>query len=205
MTFSSTRVLVPLALLTVLSACSWFHGGSKTDYKHSTEAPPLEVPPGLDAPPRGAELTIPGDESHHAPEHAPEHAAATAPITDSNTTAGGTKPAYIGTETSLVLQDDVTSSFHRIGLALGRTDVVKVIASDEVAATYTVTKQTLVENKHWYQRFLGSGAKPETLTRVVRVVPEGQGARVQVEDESGREIRDTSAREIIGALKTRLE
>jgi len=199
MTASFVRAsLLALALL-AFSACSWFRS-NPSQYQNAQETAPLEVPPGLDVPPRTSQMSVPEapGASHEAPAAAPA-------TTTSNTTAGSQKPAYIGTETSLVLEDDVPSAFRRVGIALERSGTVTVTARDEVAATLTVTRQAVTQEGGWFRKLTGSDtSKSTTITRVVRIVPDGQGARVQVEDEAGRETTDENARLIIAALRERL-
>ena len=204
------RATVLLLALLAFSACSWFRD-NPSNYQNAHETRPLEVPPGLDVPPRTAEMTVPEAHGGHAapPEaaggHAPPPAAAMPPSGSSNSTAGAQKPAYIGTETSLALEDDVASAYRRVGIALERSGTVNVTARDEVAATFTVTRQEVTQEGGWFRRLTGTDtSKSTTITRVVRVVPDGKGARVQVEDEAGRETTDDNARLIIAALRERL-
>jgi uncharacterized lipoprotein len=201
MTSSSLRVPLLFLALGALSACSWFRE-NPSDYKNAHETAPLEVPPGLDVPPRTSQMTV--------PEAAPAGAAGAAPhaepaMTTGTSTAGTTKPAYIGTETSLMLQDDVPSAFRRVGIALERAGTVNVISRDEQNGSITVTRNVVTEEGGWFRRVIGKDtSKSTTVTRVVRVSADGEGARVHIEDEAGREMTDETARQIVAALKERL-
>ena len=199
MTASFVRAFLLVVALLALSACSWFKS-NPSQYQNAQETAPLEVPPGLDVPQRTAQMTVP--EATGAPGAAPAAAPTT---TTSNTTAGSQKPAYNGTETSLVLEDDVASAFRRVGIALERSGTVTVTNRDEAGGTLTVTRQEVTQEGGWFRRLTGSDtSKSTTVTRIVRIVPDGQGARVQVEDEAGRETTDENARLIIAALRERL-
>ena len=159
MTSSIVRASVVLLALLAFSACSWFRD-NPSKYENAHETAPLEVPPGLDVPPRNAQMTVPDAGGGHAqaPAHAepPAHgeppAHADQAMATGNSTAGAQKPAYIGTETSLTLEDDVASAYRRVGIALERSGTVTVTARDELAASFTVTRQVVT------QEAAGSGA-----------------------------------------------
>ena len=199
MTSTIARATLLLMALTAFSACSWFRS-NPSEYQNAHETAPLEVPPGLDVPPRTSQMSVPPGGG--APSAAPAPAPAT---TTGNSTAGSQKPAYVGTETSLLLEDDVTSAYKRVGLALERAGTVNVTAHDDVSATYTVTRQVVTQEGGWFRRLTGSDtSKSTTVTRIVHIAPDGKGARVVIEDESGRESTDDNARLIIAALRERL-
>lgn len=206
MSATNLRRVLPIAGLAVMLAttgCNWLRG-DRTDYQRAKETRPLEVPPGLDTPSGTAELTIPGSAkgtSTSAPVNATPPSAGALP-------ASAPKAApqtYVGTETSLVLSDEIGSAFKRVSLALERSGVMTVVSKDESAGTVTLKQETVTREGGFFKRITGrSGTKTESVTRIVRIVPEGAGSRVKVQDDAGHDIEDESARQIIAAVKQRL-
>jgi uncharacterized lipoprotein len=194
-----TIAAVSLALAT--SGCG-FMRADRTGYQSSRETRPLEVPPDLDSPPTGSELTIPGSGTAAAARPA----TATPPPSAAPQSDGATaRPAYVGTETSLLLSDESSSAWKRVALALERAGVMTVVGRDESAGTVTLKQDTVKKEGGFIKRMFGrDGTKTDSVTRVVRISAEGAGSRVEVQDESGRRIEDESAREIIAAIKQRL-
>jgi len=201
MTRSTARLLVALTLVATLPACSWFRA-DRSGYLNAKEVAPLEVPPGLDAPSRSNELVVPpapasGRVGVEVSPQPPSGDAA--PVVQSG------KSSYTGTETSLLVADEPAGAFRRVQLALDRSGVMTIASKDEEKGTITLKRDTVKREGGWIRRMLGrTSTKTESITRVVHLVPEGTGVRVQVEDEGGREILDETAREIIAALRARL-
>ena len=192
------RALV-IALSLVLAGCGLWGGRKEQAYKSSHEGRPLEVPPDLDAPSTSRSLSIPAsaDASGNA---AGQPDAATPPLD-----AAPASTIAPGDESALTVTDGVAGTWRRVGLALERSGVGEIVARDEGAGTYTV-KSTVTEREGgFFSRMVGRDkVSVEEATRVVRVVADGTGSRIQVEDESGETVEDAAARKLIAAIKQRL-
>ncbi len=187
----STRLAFAVALAALLPACSMF--GGKSDYQEARETRPLEVPPELDAPATNAAMTVPSVSG--AP-------AAQAPSTSP-------RPIEAGADARIAVGDSVAGAWKRVGLALERSGVAELVARDESAATYTLRGQTVVveRSKGGFLRRMFSGGdreRSESVTRVVRVLAEGNGSVVQVEDEQGAATDDELSRRVVEAIRQRL-
>lgn len=192
-----------LAFVAAASGCTWL-GTHDTGYQNSQEAPVLKVPAGLDQPSRSAALTIPasGNVTGIADPSGPPPALGANPMVPTRTPD---HPRYIGSETSLTLTDDPASAFRRVSLALERTSVMRVASKDEAAGTITLMHDTVVREGGWFRRMTGrTSTKTESTPRIVHVMAEGTGVRVQIEDAQGQVVEDETAHEIIAALKSRL-
>ncbi|HKU79081.1 MAG TPA: hypothetical protein VJQ42_04500, partial [Rhodanobacteraceae bacterium] len=101
-------------------------------YKSAQQERPLEVPPGMDQPATSDALAIPdaGTGTASAPGTVPPSGTA-APPSESTGIAGTASNA-------LTLSDTPASAYHRVGLALSRSDVGQLTAHDDSALTYQV-------------------------------------------------------------------
>jgi uncharacterized lipoprotein len=173
-----------------LGACSLF--GGRSDYEDARETRPLEIPPGLDTPATNATMTVPNVAG------SPAGAADGLPQGEVGAVDGG-----------IVVADGVSAAFRRVGLALERSGVAEIVARDEAGATYTVsgpaTTQRKDERGFFSRLFIPVDEKESvTLTRVVRIVAEGEGSVVRIEDQDGQAAGDDLARRVIAALRERL-
>jgi uncharacterized lipoprotein len=196
--------LALLAAITMTTGCNWLRA-DRTNYQGAKETRPLEVPPGLDTPSSKSELTIPtpakSASSTAAIDATPPSGSVSAPASAPTPVA----QTYVGTETTLLLGDEIGSAFRRVSLALERSGVMTVVSKDESAGTVTLKQDTVTREGGFFKKITGrAGTKTESVTRVVRMAPEGAGTRVKVQDEAGRDIEDESARQIIAAVKQRL-
>ena len=189
----SPRPLAVAALAVALGGCSMF--GVRSDYEQARETRPLEIPPELDAPAQSGTMRVP--EVAGAP-------AAGAP-------AAASVPSAIpaGEESSLAVADGVAGAWRRVGLAIERSGVAEITARDESAATYTVSGTTTgtkqAEGGFFTRLFSRDEAgDPVAATRVVRVVADGSGSIVRVEDEQGQIVDDELARRLVAAIRARL-
>ena len=201
---SNTRTVVSVlalaAALAATSGCSWFGSNKRPEYEGSQETRPLEVPPDLDAPSTTSALTIPEGGSQAVD-------ASGAPV-ESAPVPSIPPPPVAGREATLRVPDGVAGTWRRVGLALERSDVGEVIASDEASGTYTVNGTTTVTTRQgsWLKRMFGPNEKTtqEAVTRVVRVIADGEGSEIRVESEEGEQSDDEFSRRVIAALKQRL-
>ena len=190
-----------VALCLVLAGCGMFGGKKREAYHGSREGRPLEVPPDLDAPATTRTLVIPATG---------DAAAATDAGVPSDASPSGLAPSAPsviepGTESSLAVTDAPAGAWRRVGLALERSGVGEILARDESAGTFTV-KATVTEREGGFlSRMVGRDkVSVEEATRVVRIVADGAGSVIRVEDESGDTVEDTAARKLIAAIKQRL-
>lgn len=192
---------VVLAACVVLAGCGMFGGKKREAYQGSREGRPLEVPPDLDAPATSRSLVIPATRDAQA---GADHAAPSDASPSSTSTSGGAT-IEPGSESSLRVTDAVAGAWRRVGLALERSGVGEIVSRDEAAATYTV-KATVTERKGgMLSRMIGRDkVTVEEATRVVRIVADGEGSVIRVEDEAGAPATDTAARKLIAAIKQRL-
>jgi uncharacterized lipoprotein len=205
-------LLLSLAVVTALSGCGLLR--KDVDYGASKEGRPLEIPPDLDTPSTTGALTIPSG-SAAASTSAPD----AAPISEIDSTgaatvsAGGTSaeppaPVMAGEDSTLRVGDGVAGAWRRVGLALNRAGVGQVAGSDESSATYTLTGVTQAsappEGGFISRMFKKDQQTSVEATRIVRIVADGDGSLIKIEDEKGEAASDEFARRIIAALKQRL-
>ena len=194
------RALV-LAVSLVLAGCGMFGGKKEQAYKGSAEGRPLEVPPDLDTPSTSRSLSIPVTADAVGTEGAADPDAAAAPPVDAAPGAS----IQPGDESALTVTDGVAGTWRRVGLALERSGVGEIVSRDESAGTYTVKSTVTEKEGGFFSRMIGRDkVSVEEATRVVRVVADGSGSRIQVEDESGSTVEDAAARKLIAAIKQRL-
>lgn len=193
-------LIAVIALATLGGGCSWFHSGTRNPQWHSAQQErPLEVPPDLEKPVNAAALSIPdlpANASTSASVSATEPEA-TPPGTQATAAAGA---QAVGTG-SLVFNDTVDSVYGRVGIALKRGDIGKLVAEDAAAHSYQVeVSTTQVEKpKGFFARIFSSAKKREVnATVAVSVVADGDKARV---DLSGPE---AAVRQLQAALQQRL-
>ncbi len=198
-----------VAVAVALSGCSWFHHRDNY-YAKATEARPLEVPPDLDAPPSSGELVVPGADRPAAP------------ATSAPPAIGSAPPAVAASGSGLHVADSVDNAWRRVGLALERAQVGTISARDEAAHSYTVEVAGLrapsppppAEEHHWYTRILhpfGGGksdaasateSRPVSGRLTVKVLRDGDGARVEVEGAAGDSAE--AAQRVLAVLRERL-
>ena len=193
-------LIAVIALATLGGGCSWFHSGTRNPQWHSAQQErPLEVPPDLEKPVNAAALSIPdlpanASASTSAGATEPE---ATPPGTQATAAAGA---QAVGTG-SLVFNDTVDSVYGRVGIALKRGDIGKLVAEDAAAHSYQVevTTTQVEKPKGFFARIFSSAKKREVnATVAVSVVADGDKARV---DLSGPE---AAVRQLQAALQQRL-
>jgi len=168
-------------------------------YKSAQQERPLEVPPGMDQPATSDALAIPdaGAGTAAAPGTMPPSSETGAPPTETTTAAGAT-----ATSNALTLSDTPASAYHRVGLALSRSDVGQVTAHDDSALTYQVAVDTVVTRKSeggFFHRIFHR-SKSETVQGAVTVsvTPSGAGSLVSAQGNP-----DAVAR-VMGVLQQRL-
>ena len=197
-------LIAVIALATLGSGCSWFHSGTRNPQWHSAQQErPLEVPPDLEKPVNAAALSIPDLPAN----------ASTSTSTSTSTSATEPEAPPPGTQAtvaagaqavgtgSLVFNDTVDSVYGRVGIALKRGDIGKLVAEDAAAHSYQVeVSTTQVEKpKGFFARIFSSAKKREVnATVAVSVVADGDKARV---DLSGPE---AAVRQLQAALQQRL-
>lgn len=187
----STRLAFAVALAALLPACTLF--GGRSDYQEARETRPLEVPPELDAPVTNTSMAVPS--------------VAGAPAAASPSTTPS--PIEAGADARIAVNDSVAGAWKRVGLALQRSGVAELVASDEAGSSYTVRGETVVVERAkggFLRRMFsgGGGERSEAVTRVVRVLADGAGSVVQVEDEQGAATDDELSRRIVEAIRQRL-
>lgn len=191
MTRSTLRLPAVAILAVAVGGCSMF--GVRSDYEQARETRPLEIPPELDAPVQSGTMRVPEVSG--------------APSAPAPTSVPSAIPA--GEATTLAIADGVAGAWRRVGLALERSGVATISARDEAAATFTVSGTTTVAKaaeggflKRMFSR--DEAAAPVEVTRVVRIVADGGGSVVRVEDEQGQAAGDELARRVIEAIRQRL-
>jgi uncharacterized lipoprotein len=201
-----------------LTACSFFQKRSQSRenvYQKSTEARPLEVPPGLDMPNSSAALVIPTPAAAPAGDTV---AAGEAPATSISPAAGnealppGAPTTALGgvslSGDGLKVADTPESTWSRVGLALIRSGAATIVSSDKQGLSYEIESTGVrTEKAGWFKRAITFGnADKEVATRVglkVRIEADGDASRVRIEGDGGEASRDAAA-DILEALRRRL-
>jgi uncharacterized lipoprotein len=193
-------LLLPLLVLATLTlaGCQTIKAHNpfrhtEPDYKTAQQERPLEMPPGMDAPPSTDALMIP-DSGSAAPGVAAQSGSDAAPA--------ATAPASTGN--SLTLTDAPDSVYHRVGLALSRGDVGAVTAHDDTAHTYDVAVDSVVvakksEGGFFHRLFHRNHNETVKGTVTVSVEPSGAGSVVTAQGNA-----DAVAR-VIGMLQQSLQ
>ena len=206
------RVALLLAVAAfALGGCGWF-GGKTKEYETSREERPLEVPPDLDAPATSSALTIPDTRPPAAGISASAPGTSVPPSGDVPPTPPAPVPSSYtaGEDSTLRVVDAPDGAWKRVGFALERSGVAAVAGRDQTAGTYTVMGQREVAaptDQGFFKKLFGGGKKgttTEAVTRVVRIVADGEGSLISVEDESGNQSSDEFSRRVIEALRQRL-
>jgi uncharacterized lipoprotein len=177
-----------LVAATALGGCSLFHHHDSY-YGKATESRPLEVPPDLDT---------------STPSNAP--------------------PAVSIAGETLRVADSVEHTWQRVGLAIERAQLGEISARDAESHSYTLEVAGLraaapipaPQEHHWYSRILhpfggdkssseaASSAPPVNGHLNVKVTPDGDGARVEVEGPANDAAASEAARRVLQALRERL-
>lgn len=166
-------------------------------YKSAQQEPPLEVPPGMDQPPATEALTIPdaGGTAPAAGAVSPPEAGAP----PSESVAAG--PGPVGSH-GFTLADTPANAYHRVGLALSRSDIGQVTAQDDNALTYQVAVDTVVTKKSeggfFHRMFHRNHNETVKGSVTVSVTPSGDGSLVSAQGNP-----DAVAR-VMGMLQQRL-
>ncbi len=187
------RLVVIGAAAVLLGGCSLF--GGRSSYEEAQETRPLEIPPGLDTPAANATMTVPD--------------VAGAPAAAPATSGGVPQSISAGPDSSLALTDSVAGAWRRVGLALERSGVGELVSRDETAATFTLTGTSMQQAKPeggFFKQLFSSDPPPTstTVTRVVRIVADGSGSVVRMEDADGATTDDEFSRRVIAAIRQRL-
>lgn len=210
-------LLGALLLCISLSGCSFFQKRShsrESVYQKSTEARPLEVPPGLDMPSSSTALVIPtpgsapvdatssGDTAAESPSLLP--ADTSAPPAAAPTGLSGVTLSGDG----LRVGDTPESTWSRIGLALTRSGAAQIVSSDQSGLSYDIeTTGTRTEKAGWFKRAITLGqAGKEVATKVrltVRVSADGDASKVSIDGDGGEASR-SAADDVLKALRERL-
>ncbi|MCX7556996.1 hypothetical protein OS187_09215 [Xanthomonadaceae bacterium JHOS43] len=108
-----------------------------------------------------------------------------APSNDGALRIPGVAASQRGVETqAFTLQDTPASAFERIGIALGRIEGVSISESSQLLTVYTVSY--------------------EGETFLIRIAPQGDGARISAVTAEGREIGSGAGSKLVGLLRQRL-
>lgn len=167
-------------------------------YKSAQQEQPLEVPPGMDQPATTEALAI--------PEAGTGTASAAGTTAQPETGAPPSEPVAAGsasvTGNSLTLSDTPASAYHRVGLALSRSDLGQVTSHDDNALTYQVAVDTVVTKKSeggfFHRMFHRKHNETVKGTVTVSVTPSGTGSLVSAQGNP-----DAVAR-VMGMLQQRL-
>jgi uncharacterized lipoprotein len=189
------RLVVIGAAAVLLGGCSLF--GGRSSYDEAQETRPLEIPPGLDAPAANATMSVPRVDG------------APAPVASSSSNSSVPQSISAGADSSLTLGDSVAGAWRRVGLALERSGVGELVSRDETAATFTLTGTSMqqAEPEGGFFKRMFSSDPPQTsttVTRVVRIVADGSGSVVRMEDADGASTDDEFSRRVIAAIRQRL-
>jgi uncharacterized lipoprotein len=203
------RLILTLLLLTpiALAGCQTIKAHNpfrhkEPPYKSAQQERPLEVPPGMDQPATSDALAIPdaGTGTASAPGTAP--APGTMPPAETAAPPSGAAGVAGAASNSLALSDTPASAYHRVGLALSRSDVGQVTAHDDSALTYQVAVDTVVTKKSeggfFHRIFHRSRSENVQGAVTVSVTPSGAGSMVSAQGNP-----DAVAR-VMGVLQQRL-
>lgn len=156
-----TRSLIWLTLAIVMvsatTGCSWLK--KRVGYENSKQLNQLEIPPGLDAPATTNALLVPSVE-------------------------GTTSQGQAAVE-SFTVNDELQSTWRRMGLALNRIEGVTVTSSAQALGSYDV-------------RYQG-------LNYLIRAESAGEGTRITAFTSEGPAAANSPATRLLGILKSRLE
>ncbi len=157
-----TRSLIWLTLAVVMvsatTGCSWLR--KRVGYEDSKQLNQLEIPPGLDAPSTTNALLVPS-------------------------IAGSTNAQGQAAVESFTVNDELQSTWRRMGLALNRIEGVTVTSSAEALGSYDV-------------RYQG-------LNYLIRAESAGESTRISAFTSEGPAAANSPASRLLGILKSRLE
>ena len=169
-------------------------------YKSAQQERPLEVPPGMDQPATTEALAIP--EAGTGTASAAGTAPSTQPESVAPPSAGAAAAGVAAGGSSLTLSDTPASAYHRVGLALSRSDVGQVTAHDDNALTYQVAVDSVVTQKPeggFFQRiFHRNHSETVKGTVTVSITPSGTGSVVSAQGDP-----DAASR-VLNVLQQRL-
>lgn len=175
-------LLVPIALTgcqTIKAHNPFRH--KEPPYKSAQQERPLEVPPGMDQPATSEALAIPeaGTGTASAAGATPQSETGAPPPESAPTGGAGVSGD------SLTLSDTPASAYHRVGLALSRSDVGQVVAQDDSALTYQVAVDTVMTKKSgggfFHRLFHRNRSETVKGTVTVSVTPSGTGSVVNAQ------------------------
>ena len=168
-----------LVLASTGAGCSWFHGNTRdTRWEGAQQEPPLQVPPDLEKPSNAAALSIP-DLSTPAGAAAPM--ASPPNVQGAPMQADGAQAVGRGL---LVFNDTVDSVYRRVGLALRRGDIGRLLHEEPAMHSYEVqVSVTEVEKPQgFFSRIFSHETKRTVRAAVaVHVVADGNKARVELQ------------------------
>ena len=184
-------LFVAIAAALALSACSMFR--DRSDYTHSAETRPLEVPPDLDSPAAGNELLVPA-----AGSGAGAAVASAAPVRRG--------------PTEVHVDGNVQDTWQRVGSALQRSQIGSIGNRDEAGHSYAFDFDAEYEDSSQKRGFfgavfhhLGFGEGEHVKQRVsINVVDDGGGSRVTIDaggsDRSAQFAERRTASELTGSI-----
>lgn len=208
----------------VLTGCDFLHrhfGRDENAYRQSVQEHPLEVPPGLDHPDTSGALAIPapGTGSTGAPATTtvpqPGSASASSPAPTSAGSSRATAPVPPPTGPDVTVSGDglrvvdtPDSTYTRVGYALERSGVAKVLSRDPAERSYAIeTTGEVAQKPGLFKRIvtLGlAGRKAQVSVHlVVRIAADGSASRVSVQGD-GSDAANAAARNVVAALRQRL-
>lgn len=208
-------LLGTLLLCISLAGCSFFQKRGNTRenaYQKSTEARPLEVPPGLDMPSSSSALVIPEPGSAPAESTAPVDTTAPTSVPADTSAPPAAAPTGLSGVTlsgdGLRVADTPESTWSRVGLALQRSGAATIVSSDQSGLSYVIeTTGTRTEEAGWFKRAITLGqAGKDVAVKVnmtVRVQADGDASKVSIEGDGGEASRD-AADDVLKALRERL-
>lgn len=169
-------------------------------YKSAQQERPLEVPPGMDQPATTEALAIP--EAGTGTASAAGTAPSTQPESAAPPSAGAAAAGVAAGGSSLTLSDTPASAYHRVGLALSRSDVGQVTAHDDNALTYQVAVDSVVTQKpeggFFHRIFHRNHSETVKGTVTVSITPSGTGSVVSAQGDP-----DAASR-VLNVLQQRL-
>ncbi len=206
MTFrKSSFVLLLVAATLAAGGCGFLK--KKSSYERARDGRSLEIPPDLEAPSTASALTIPSPGTAAGSQAIDATVPAAGEPAPASAPASAPPSVVAGEDATLRLTDSPAGAYRRVALALERSQVGEILARDESAATVTVrgtTTRKRDEGGLLKRMFTREKSESATVEHVVRVVPQGEGSEVRVEDAEGKAQDDEFARRIISALKQRL-
>jgi uncharacterized lipoprotein len=197
------RAATILALLAILSACSWI-GTDEAEYVSSTEHPPLQIPAGLDRPEGSSPITIAlpdmrkpaGDEL----EPPPPRVASTAGMQDAD--------AYLAWSANgvyLFVRDTPDSVARRLGYAIVNSGMTMLQRSD-VGSHRFHYKQDVSDDQGFFSNmaFWRDTRLDFSGTFMTSVKADGENTRVYLLFGTGESVDTAGAEHVLGIFMDRL-